>query len=191
MKRKTIFIIIACTVLLIFFGLVLFMVMENYENGVSVEDEGEKEESHHDPSEETLLTLTINLDKKVYNLNEPIEIKVDGIIENISQAELIINTRFSFPGPELNLKLMSDTGKALRWLPPVPPRPLTKHDFKTLGPGEKTDFTLIIYGSDLFDKLDVGTYVAQAKYFNSSGDEFGFDAWQGRIYSNKVSFEMQ
>jgi len=191
MKRKTIFIIIACTVLLIFFGIVLFMVMENYENGVSVEDEGEKEESHHDPSEETLLTLTINLDKKVYNLNEPIEIKVDGIIENISQAELIINTRFSFPGPELNLKLISDTGKALRWLPPVPPRPLTKHYFKNLGPGEKTDITLIIRGSDLFDKLDVGTYVAQAKYFNSSGDEFGFDAWQGRIYSNNVSFEMQ
>lgn len=190
MKRKTIFIIIVCTVLLIFFGLIAFIVMENYKSGVLVEYEGEKEESHHDSSEETLLTLTINLDKKVYNLNKPIEIKVDGIIENISQTELIINTRFAFPG-EVNLKFISDSGKTLRWLPAVPPRPLTRQDFKILGPGEKTNFTLIIYGSDLYDKLNLGPYVAQATYVSSAGDEFGLNAWKGRIYSNKVSFEIQ
>lgn len=165
--------------------------MENYKSSVLVVDEGEKEESHHDSSKETLLTLTINLDNKVYNLNEPIEIKVDGIIENSSQTELIINTRFAFPGPELYLNFISDAGKVLRWLPAAPPRPLTRQDFKTLRPGEKTNFTLIIYSSDLYDKLNLGPYVAQATYVNSAGDKFGLNAWKGRIYSNKVSFEMQ
>ena len=191
MKRKTFFIIITSTVLLMFFGLISFTLMENYKIGVLVEDEGEKEESHYNSSEETLLTLTINLDKKVYNLNEPIVIKVDGIIENSSQTELIVNTRFAFPGPDLYLRFTSDAGKVLRWLPAAPPLPLTRLDFKTLGPGEKTDFTLIIHGSDLYDKLDVGTYVAQATYINSAGDKFGLDAWQGKINSNKVSFKIK
>ena len=144
----------------------------------------------YDSGEETFLTFSINLHNSSDVLINPTEIKIDGVIENTSHADIIINTRFSFPGPDVYLTIKRDDGEILIWLPPGAPRPLVREDFEILRPGQQIAFALVVHESDLYDKMTSGEYTAEARYVNSSGDEFGLKAWKGTLCSNTVAFRI-
>lgn len=143
-----------------------------------------------DPSGQTPLTFSIDLYDNSDVLINPTEIKIDCVIKNRSRADIIINTRFSFPGPDVYLVIKRDDGEILRWLPPGPPRPLVREDFQTVKSGQQIAFTLVVHQNDLYDKMTAGEYTAEARYVNSSGDEFGLKAWKGTLYSNTIAFRI-
>ena len=142
----------------------------------------------HDSGEGALLTFSINLHNGSDVLIDPAEIKIDGVIENRSEADIIINTRFAFPGPDVYLTVKRADGEILRWLPPGVPRPPAKEDFEILRSGQQIGFALVLRQNDLYDKMTPGEYTAEARYVNTSGDEFGLRAWKGTLYSNTIAF---
>lgn len=155
------------------------------------------------PHAEAPLLLTISLDKEKYPLGTPIVtkmgtsvqfvlIKVQGILQNVSPENLIINKRFALQGPEIFVSIKSrDTNEYLSWVPSSPLPPLTPEDFQNLDPGERVAFAFTISSTSFSDELQRGRYTLQVKYTNASADEFGVNAWKGTIYSNEVSFEVE
>jgi len=139
---------------------------------------------------EVPLTFTISLDEEKYSLGSPIIMLISGVMQNTSRTNQIVNTRFSFPGPDVFIHIRPEAGEVLPWLPPSPPRPLTQEDFRGLEPDGQTEFTLTIRGTSLYEKLQRGRYIMRAKYRNL-GDVFDLGAWKGEVYSNEIDFEVE
>lgn len=139
--------------------------------------------------------VTIRLDKAVYHPED--EIHVQGTLTNIAKKELIVNTRCSFPA-DIFLTIKTENDTILKWLPPAPPRPLTKDDFRLIKPGEEINFRLSFYSSFLYDKLEDGKYTIQARYTNSIPSEYAelyqetykSQYCEDPVYSNIAFFEI-
>lgn len=132
------------------------------------------------------LVFTISADKNEYSIENLSGIIIKGIIKNVSKSDEIINTRFLFP-TDIDMTFEDEKSEVLKWLPPAPPRPLTKNDFRTIRPGQQVEFNLNIYSTNFYGKLKSGTYKIKAKYKNSSGDEFSKNVWSGILESNTIS----
>ena len=137
------------------------------------------------------LILLIDIGKNNFELKPQLQIAIKGTIKNISNEIKTINTRFSFPGPDVYINIISDSMKTLRWLPPlIQPRPLTKDDFKVLKPMQEIYFSITINNEDLYDKLEVGNYRLQAIYINTTGDELSNNVWKGKLISNEIDINI-
>jgi len=136
-----------------------------------------------------LLTLSINSGKSVYRAGEPIVFSI--VLANKSGRPVTVNRRMEFPRPELSLQIRDASGKLSQWLPPIPPPPLTKDDFKVM----PTDEELTTIVTDIGRYLSVppvpDVYTVTAIYRNAAGgDEFGVNAWTGKLISNTSRFEV-
>jgi hypothetical protein len=138
---------------------------------------------------EDTLTLTVGPERQVYHLGGPILITVG--LQNTGRMPVTVNKRLELSRPELQLQIEDEQGQKARWLPPVPPPPLTASDFVDLAAGQSLTAPIEI-GRHLSSPLRPGRYTAMATYSNSDrGAAFGLRAWTGTVTSHAISFEIR
>jgi hypothetical protein len=140
-------------------------------------------------AKDSTLTLTLGLERQIHHLGEPIHVRV--VLQNTGRVSVTVNKRLELSRPELRLDIEDERGQKARWLPPVPPPPLTASDFVDLAAGQSLPATQIEIGRHLSGPLRPGRYTAVATYSNSArGAAFGLRAWTGTVTSQAISFEI-
>lgn len=139
-------------------------------------------------SSRNCLKLKIKTKKKIFSTGEPI--KITFILENICDRPLIINQRFAYIGPDIYFYLRDESGKDLKWLPPVPLPPIKRNLFRILKSNQQISKETTNLKFSLHSKLLPGTYTIAATYKNSLGSELDIQAWTGEVNSNPILFEI-
>jgi hypothetical protein len=140
-------------------------------------------------ADDNALKLTISVDRPSYRVGAPVQLAV--ILENTTPRPVTVNRRLEVSRPELMLQIEDAARNKARWLPPVPPPPLTAQDFVLLTEGRRIATTTADLGRHLSTPLRPGRYTATATYSNTDrGTSFGLQAWTGTVASNQISFEI-
>lgn len=132
------------------------------------------------------IEISIKGEKRVYHVGE--FNRLEGSLKNISHDPIWLNTRFSFPGPEIYLIIKNSSGKVFQWLPSEVMTALSRDKFTLLPPGENISFIIDDIQIHLSMPMSPDAYSVQAVYKNNNGPEFGIDAWQGEAISNFFEF---
>ncbi len=140
----------------------------------------------HDPGGGIVLRLAIELNDSLFEPGERISVCAN--LENVSDSPVAINGRFSFPGPEVHLRIMNEDGNEITWLPAEPPRKLEMKDLLELDPEAIVRFRVDKVESWLSSPLRPGDYTVYAIYRNKSREAFGKSLWVGEVVSNTVRF---
>jgi hypothetical protein len=140
-------------------------------------------------ADDNALKLTISAERPTYRVGAPIRLAV--ILENTAPRPVTVNRRLELSRPELTLDIEDSARNKARWLPAVPPPPLTARDFVLLTEGQRIATTTTDLGRHLSTPLRPGRYTATATYSNTErGTPFGLRAWTGTVASNQISFEI-
>ena len=133
---------------------------------------------------EACVGLKINLDCK-FNCKD---VSVNACLVNNCDREIIFKRRFHI-GSDLMLTVTDSQNKRLPLFPPAPPPPLDKKDFVEIAPGKCLQFEIKHIQNNVSERFMHGReYSVFITYYGSSGKKFGFNAYEGRIESNQVSF---
>jgi hypothetical protein len=132
------------------------------------------------------LVLNMGMEKARFKFKEPILVKV--VIKNTCDRSISAYTGFDYA---ISFEITDESGKQLRWLPFIPPPPITKDNFSEIKPYSQLTHKRMIISNDLYDKILPGHYNVSAIYKNINvGDKFDVNAWIGEIKSETISFEV-
>ena len=138
------------------------------------------------------LRLSITLSKGQYAVGEPIQILTTFL--NISSAPIDLNKEFwAWPDDcELTYEIRTHSVEKLEKVRAMIRRPpLSKDDFKWLGPGEKWEYPAD-FGAFIEGSVGPGTFIIVARYKNREiGDGLGVSPWVGEVSSNSVRLEIK
>jgi len=151
----------------------------------------------NDLSDESLLSLTIKLDKGTYGSNEDIMVSV--ILMNNDNSSIIVKKRM-LPGytpddkrhldnyRDVRYYITSPSGAEVfsRWRFDAPP--LSTENFVTLPSKGRIEQEFNLQDDFVLDEF--GTYQMYMVYYNNYDPSIFSSAWKGELVSNTVTFEI-
>ena len=140
----------------------------------------------------SLASASTELGLSISSLTAPIPVCIQVRLTNVSDHSVVVNGRMAHT--ELSLIVKAESGEVLKWLPPLPPSPLTSEDFVVLKPSEDLVKEICNWTRSLSSLLSLGGYAIQARYSNAeespSDNAPETPAWKGALLSNTLAFSV-